>query len=185
MGEPQMITRSVFLAVVVALSFQGTAHAFDNPRPWADKDQLLTDSGYGSSARAYGTFTVTNRDGTIVRSNGKSKIRNVDDHKVYTKMQRWSNAGRCRSGTSFGMSFAGFGLDAGNSYSCTQHFYRYGDPVSSDKHDRKRWQESDIEGSVDPSARFMRAQMWTCIAIPWRPHTCSDNPAITNRDSLP
>lgn len=63
---------------------------------WNSSSNPLTVTGYSSTGKGYGTWTVsTSSDGTRYRTGANLWMHNADNHKVYAQTSNYANAGLC------------------------------------------------------------------------------------------
>lgn len=168
------VVTAIALAALVMGSFAGTATALDNVGYWNKSATPLVVTGYGSTARAYGYYTIKNgSNGTRAYNYAWNKFVDGDNHKAYLLAESWFNAGSCRSESS---SVRIYGVDVSSSSNCAQQFYHYRDFGRADGLNKtvSTWTAMPTRSTgFKEGADRGKALVKLCIDIPWRTDKCT------------
>ncbi|MFC8600354.1 hypothetical protein [Isoptericola sp. NPDC057191] len=162
------------LAVVTLVPI--SASAVDDTSTWASRKHPLIatygrttiDKGYG-----YGWFSAhRTNDGLKAYPRGYVRAsRNHGRHTYFSALIQY-NTGRCSTGTSLGVTFAGVGGSFGNSYSCTKKFFSK-EHLNSGTVNVRRWVKKKRTHDVDVDSSAARAQVKVCLQIKVHPDKCT------------
>lgn len=142
--------RVVGITLLMVAGFGGSAYALT----WNSSASPLTVSGYGSTGKGYGTWTIsTGTDGTKYRTGANLFYTNADDHKVYTSTDNYTNAGIC-----FAPDYT----------SCQQAYYYYNSSETSHVNTPGSWVYRSSSAGVAPTGDYHRGYIRVKIDVPWR-----------------
>jgi hypothetical protein len=144
--------RSVrIVAMALAMMAMTTTASF--ALNWNSSTTPLTVTGYGSTGKAYGSWTIsTGTDGTRFRTSANQWINNADNRAVYVVTENWTTAGSCLQP---------------DYTSCKQDYYYYNSSKTGQT-TQKSWVNKKSSASVDPRASYGRAYVRVKLSVPWR-----------------
>ena len=136
---------------------------------WNSSGTPLTVSGYGSTAKGYGTWLIsTGTDGTRSRLTANLKITNADDHAAYAKLETMVNAGACFSGSYL---------------NCSSPYYSWAfaktSGVTTATGATSVWVSKSTSTNLSPYGNYARALVFVALDIPYLPDAISQ-PTLTN-----
>lgn len=96
MSITQSLRRMTIRTLMASLLVTGGLASSAAAVTWNSSSNPLTVTGYSSTGKGYGTWTVsTSSDGTRYRTGANLWMHNADNHKVYAQTSNYANAGLC------------------------------------------------------------------------------------------
>lgn len=142
--------RTAAVAVLILMGYSSSALALS----WNSAATPLTVTGYGSTGKGHGTWTIsTGTDGTRYRTSASLYLINADNHKVYAKTSNYSNSGVC-----FAPDYT----------SCQQSFYLHNTSETTHYNVAKTWKTFSSSAAVNGTADYHRAAINVKLDVPWK-----------------
>jgi hypothetical protein len=176
MKRIETISSVLGLVLGLALLGQSSALALNNMSKWAESYKPLERADGTAHAWAYGWAWVDRTgNGTqqvvlpVVKTSGKR-------YSAYVEIDVQSNAGKCKSGSSYGFTFTGIGGTYGSTYSCTQPFYTFKKNAAQSERTRATgWTFLlRVMHKVNPNGTASRAAVKLCLDRPLWFDSCTN-----------
>lgn len=161
------IALAIIAGGVLAVGASSVAQAKGEYHYWNSSGNPLSVTGYGSTAKAYGQWRIADGSGgTRSFHDSYTWYSNADNHKKYSAMETWVNAGICYSP---------------DYTSCTASYYYFAyDETSHSNVTSWEWLYADT--GVSGSADYARDAAYVCLDIPLQPDPCSGPTYTTGSD---
>lgn len=163
---------------------QGTAAALNHLGYWNSSTNPLSISGYGSTAKAYGSSKISDTsNGKRMYSYAHNKFTDGDNHRAYLEGNEQYNAGTCRSVTT---TTTVYGVSVANTSECRAVFFDH-DAYRTDglNYTTSSWVAMTTKSfAVATGADRGRMTARLRIDIPWRTDPTTGTAISTPADTF-